>query len=84
MTGEPTRPLLQHPAARPSWECATCGRPWPCPPARAEISGGASAFAVALYMGLCYQEAAEELPGTPLVELHRRFLGWRIPAIGLG
>jgi hypothetical protein len=69
-----------HEVSRPSWECAACGRPWPCDPAREAMMGSMSSVELNVYLAFCFGDAAEELPNDPLVELHRRFFSWAGPA----
>jgi hypothetical protein len=74
---------LQHVAERPSWDCAACGKPWPCDPAREELArrtGGGTPLAIA---GWSYLEdfVRDQGPG-PLAEVFDRFIGWTRPAVG--
>lgn len=69
---------LEHLPERPSWDCDTCGDPWPCTPAkdrlRAEYEG--ASVALIAYMSNHHLAAAEELPDATDDELYPRFLGW--------
>ncbi len=73
--------MTEHAAARPSWDCATCGQPWPCAPAKqallTEYAGLQTSLRV--YLGVCLFEASEALTahGAPVpADLHERFLSW--------
>jgi hypothetical protein len=75
------RGAFAHAPQRPSWDCRTCGRPWPCEPAR---KGLAVEFAyapasLALYMGAHYIDACADMPTRATGELYPRFLGWLRP-----
>ncbi|MDT4992019.1 MAG: hypothetical protein QOH97_1911 [Actinoplanes sp.] len=65
-----------HPAARPSWDCAGCGRPWPCDPARERLAGEFSGTYLTLFLAVDMVDAARDNPGIPPSEPHERFLAW--------
>jgi hypothetical protein len=65
-----------HPAARPSWDCAACGRPWPCDPAREQLAAEFSGTYLTLFLSVDMVDAARDNPGIPPSELHERFLAW--------
>ncbi|MEV6301483.1 hypothetical protein AB0M02_18880 [Actinoplanes sp. NPDC051861] len=66
----------EHEPSRPSWDCAACGRPWPCGPARANLTAELGRVDLAVRMWDYLEEAARELPQTPASELFDRFLRW--------
>ena len=66
----------EHLPHRPSWDCLSCGRPWPCDPAREELAARLDGVALAIYVWDRLEEAAGELPPTPSQELFDRFLRW--------
>ena len=74
-------PEHQHVATRPSWDCAACGQPWPCPTARsallAEFHDHPSVLTI--YMSTHLGQATvdlttrgEEVPQ----DIYERFVGW--------
>ena len=66
----------EHRPHRPSWDCLSCGRPWPCDPAREDLAAQLDAISLAMYAWQCLEEAAGELPATPPQELFDRFIRW--------
>lgn len=70
-----------HVAARPSWDCAVCGRPWPCDPAREELASTLTGVGLAMQMWVYLESAAEDLRAVPVQELFERFLSWTRPHI---
>ncbi|HEX8631241.1 MAG TPA: hypothetical protein VF755_24035 [Catenuloplanes sp.] len=68
-----------HVPARPSWECSACGRPWPCAPARAELSEAFDPVELGVLAGERLAEAAGDLPALSPEQLFERFLGWTRP-----
>ena len=71
--------MIEHLPQRPAWDCRACGRLWPCPPAREHLAGELSPTYRLIYLAALYADAAEDLPGVPLVKLWRRFVGWARP-----
>ena len=69
MTGE-------HLAQRPSWDCLTCGKPWPCDPARGRMAGEMDQVQLAMYAGTLLEHVAADQPGMPAAEMFDRFLAW--------
>lgn len=67
---------VEHLAHRPDWDCAACGKPWPCDPARERLRAGLSPVQVAMYMWGNLEEAARDLPDLPVSEAFDRFLKW--------
>jgi hypothetical protein len=67
----------EHKADRPSWDCGTCGAPWPCEPAREQIIAehGAGTRLV-LWMSIDMIDAARENPGLLPGQLYERFISW--------
>ncbi|KXK61423.1 hypothetical protein AWW66_13535 [Micromonospora rosaria] len=73
-----------HVPSRPSWACAGCGAPWPCPAARTNLTGQYAERTVDLAVYLCMQlhdatgdllrHHPDDLPGP--AEFHARFVGW--------
>lgn len=73
-----TQGLDGHVLARPCWDCAACGEPWPCDPAREALAASMGrGTALTIYMHAYFQEAAaQEPPVGPVGELYDRFLAW--------
>ncbi|WP_091252128.1 hypothetical protein [Micromonospora matsumotoense] len=67
--------------ARPSWQCAGCGEPWPCQVRRDRLLSEYADDRTTLgsYLGLQLADALSDLPRQPASDLHARFLGWRRP-----
>ena len=65
-----------HDPARPSWKCGTCGRSWPCQPAREQLHRAHPRVDLAVLMWDHLEEAARDMPQTPASELFERFLRW--------
>jgi hypothetical protein len=70
---------MEHLAARPSWDCRACGKPWPCDPAREELAATLSPIQLALYAAAHLSEAAPDMPTAPPAELYDRFMAWTRP-----
>jgi hypothetical protein len=66
----------EHIPSRPSWDCGTCGRPWPCESARRRLSAELGRVDLAVLMWDHLEEAARDMPRTPASELFDRFLRW--------
>jgi hypothetical protein len=66
----------EHLAGRPEWDCRSCGRPWPCDPAREGLIAEMDRTALSVYMWVNLEEAVLELPRTPASELFERFIAW--------
>jgi hypothetical protein len=66
----------EHFAVRPSWDCGTCEKPWPCDPARERLSAEMDATQLRIFMWLNLEQAAEQLPGLAVDEAFHRFLAW--------
>jgi len=67
---------MEHTADRPSWDCRSCGKPWPCDPARERLISDLDRFALAIYMWSSLDEAVRDLPAGPPAELFERFIHW--------
>lgn len=65
-----------HIADRPSWDCRSCGKPWPCNPARKALASEMDRTSLAIYMWVNLEEAVCDLPKGPPSELFERFLSW--------
>ncbi len=67
-----------HLPRRPSWECRTCERDWPCDPARVRLAEayGRDRVGLSMYVGGLLFAATAELPATPPAELYERFVAW--------
>jgi hypothetical protein len=76
MSGPPGGGVREHLPERPSWDCLSCGKPWPCDPAREELVGRLDRIGLAMYAWDRLEEAAGELPQAPVGELFERFLAW--------
>jgi hypothetical protein len=66
----------EHIELRPSWDCAACGRPWPCDPAQEELATTLSPVALRTRMWARLERAALDAPHVPPGELFERFLHW--------
>lgn len=66
----------EHMAARPTWECRTCGDAWPCGVARKQMLDEMDATALRITIWLQMEEAAEDMPGMSAGEMFDRFLSW--------
>ncbi|MFV2085737.1 flavin reductase [Micromonospora sp. LOL_021] len=65
-----------HVAARPSWRCRACRRPWPCEPARAELLASFDRIGRCMYVAQLAAEAARDLPGLTPAQTYARFIAW--------
>jgi hypothetical protein len=63
-----------HMPDRPSWDCSTCGQPWPCDPAREELAAELDRTALAIYVCAFLTEATADMPHALPAELYSRFL----------
>ncbi len=66
----------EHPPQRPGWECRSCGRSWPCDPAREQLSSEMDRVNLSVYMWLNLEYAVLEMPAMPASELFDRFISW--------
>ena len=73
--------MSDHQPVRPKWTCDSCGFPWPCAPAKVELSEDFARFptSFAAYMAqfyaLAFADHAADLNGAP-PDLWTRFMGW--------
>jgi hypothetical protein len=68
--------MSEHVGERPSWDCRSCGRPWPCDPAREALAAELGPIQLAMYAWANLEQAAGDLPGMPVGEMFDRFLAW--------
>ncbi|MFI1992860.1 hypothetical protein [Actinoplanes sp. NPDC020271] len=80
--GERPDGVTEHLWERPSWECRSCGRPWPCAPARTVLAAEPDQISLALYMSGHLEQAVVDLPRRPPHEMFDRFLRWIHPRPG--
>jgi hypothetical protein len=71
----------RHEPCRPSWDCADCGEPWPCPSRRTALLREFLPERVGLlmFMSRLMLDAIDDFftQGTGQVAgMHERFLGW--------
>lgn len=74
-------PQAEHIRVRPSWDCAACGRPWPCADAKAALLREFRRFPSVLTILMATQmyDAFDDLAAQgrlPRALLYERFLGW--------
>ncbi|MEU4236810.1 hypothetical protein [Actinoplanes sp. NPDC026619] len=65
-----------HIAERPSWDCRSCRKSWPCEPARERLRGEMDRTQLAVYMWANLEEACGDIPQGPASELFERFIRW--------
>lgn len=65
---------LEHTARRPDWNCLTCGAPWPCDRAVADLRHAYDPDALRALAAAYRAEAAQYLTGLSPDELDQRFL----------
>ena len=70
------RTEADHVEEYPSWNCRTCGAPWPCPSARRVLLAEMDLTQLRIYLWLKLEQAVEDLPARPPAELFHRFLSW--------
>jgi hypothetical protein len=66
----------EHMWERPSWECRSCGNPWPCRSARVVLAAGSDRVSLALYLAGHLEQAVADLPRRSPNEMCDRFLRW--------
>ncbi|MEV6489299.1 hypothetical protein AB0M20_11820 [Actinoplanes sp. NPDC051633] len=68
----------EHPPARPGWECRSCGRDWPCDPARERLRNEYADYptVTALYLSIQQHDYLDDTPNYSLDELYERFFAW--------
>jgi hypothetical protein len=65
-----------HTAERPSWDCRSCGKPWPCDPAREALASEMDRVQLAIFMWINLVEAVGDMPTGPASDLFERFIRW--------
>jgi hypothetical protein len=71
----------EHTAERPDWTCRACGDPWPCAPAKVELTEDYRRFpsSLVVYLAAHLTDAIDDLAagrgGIP-PDLYDRFVGW--------
>lgn len=67
-----------HVAVRPAWICGSCGKDWPCGPARVELAEeyGAERVSLSVQMAIQLGRAAHDLTSATPHELYERFVEW--------
>lgn len=80
MVGKVVR-MTTHQPRRPTWQCGRCGQPWPCSPARVELSEAydGDRVGMAVYMAIQLYEAAAEAASVTSEDLYERFVAWTRP-----
>jgi hypothetical protein len=70
----------QHRPARPSWDCAHCRAPWPCPAARttmvAECLTAGSRIPLAVHLTGLWQVALHDVDADHVRTLYQQMFGW--------
>lgn len=66
----------EHIAHRPSWDCASCDKPWPCDPAREEFMTQMTRVERAILMWTYLEAAAGDVGDMPVREIFDRFIRW--------
>jgi hypothetical protein len=66
----------EHVAERPSWDCRSCGKAWPCDPARERLISELDRVSLAIFMWIILEEAVGDLPREPASDLFERFVRW--------
>ena len=68
----------EHLPRRPQWDCAACGREWPCDPARVRLAEeyGRNRVDLSMYVAGLLYVATAELPDAHPADLHERFIAW--------
>jgi hypothetical protein len=72
---------IEHLHGRPSWDCRTCGHPWPCANAKAGLTAEFRGFpsVLAIYMAAQMHDALMDLTAHGAAappDLYERFLAW--------
>jgi hypothetical protein len=68
----------EHLPLRSSWDCDTCGRPWPCDPARERLAVEhvSRPTVLAMLMWQYLEDYSRDAGPGPLGEAYERFLSW--------
>ena len=78
---------MMHVPQRPGWDCCTCRDPWPCAPAKAQLSDEYQECPTALvvYLTDLRSIARLDLVGEMTADdLDERFLAWTEPVTSHG
>jgi hypothetical protein len=67
---------MTHTAERPSWDCRSCGNPWPCDHARERLVTTMDRIDLAISMWASLEVACSDIPDGPPAELFDRFIKW--------
>ena len=70
-----------HQPDRPSWDCRACDKPWPCDPAREQLTQTYGRKTLSIFAVDRLSEAARDIPTMTPAELYERFLAWTRPAV---
>jgi hypothetical protein len=74
--------MSTHTPIRPSWTCRSCGHPWPCIAANAELTAAHSQVgdqdALARHLAWLAIQAAADLGIPSPAALYHRFVGWTL------
>jgi hypothetical protein len=65
---------VEHIAGRPGWDCLTCGKPWPCDPAREQMRAEMDLVQRRVFLWSMLESAYDE--GVAAVDLYERFMRW--------
>jgi len=68
--------VIEHLPKRPYWDCAACGRSWPCDPAREHLATELDRTQLAIYAWLQLEDAVRDMPSAAPAELYERFVAW--------
>lgn len=70
---------IPHQPERPTWDCNTCGKEWPCDPARERMVSEGTGPSLAAVMWMYLEDAVQELPALTAPETFDRFISWTRP-----
>lgn len=75
---DPEFSVGDHRPDRTSWDCRTCGAPFPCAPARQALWEDLGSIPLAMFMWAALRTAVADLGdgARPAEELFDRFIGW--------
>ncbi len=69
--------MSEHLPGRPTWDCLSCDKPWPCDPARERMAAESPDVAsLAFLMTRYLEDYAQEVQPWPPGEAYDRFIGW--------
>jgi hypothetical protein len=77
---------VEHLGARPTWDCAACGHPWPCARAKDDLltEFRRHPSSLTIYMSSYMCEAMNDLTAhgeASPPDLYERFLSWVRPSV---